>query len=103
MRWVKPLDTDLIMQLAQTHSRFITVEENVVAGGAGSGVAEYLASQGLSIEIRHVAIDDRFIDHASQGETRIDAGLSCDDILEQANLGHAKPNGTKTAVALWAK
>ncbi len=100
MRWVKPLDTDLIMQLAQTHSRFITVEENVVAGGAGSGVAEYLASQGLSIEIRHVAIDDRFIDHASQGETRIDAGLSCDDILEQANLGHAKPNGTKTAVAL---
>lgn len=100
MRWVKPLDTDLITQLAQTHSRFITVEENVVAGGAGSGVAEYLASQGLSIEIRHVAIDDRFIDHASQGETRIDAGLSCDDILEQANLGHAKPNGTKTAVAL---
>lgn len=100
MRWVKPLDTDLIMQLAQTHSRFITVEENVVAGGAGSGVAEYLASQGLNIEIRHVAIDDRFIDHASQGETRIDAGLSCDDILEQANLGHAKPNGTKTAVAL---
>ena len=80
MRWVKPLDTDLIMQLAQTHSRFITIEENVVAGGAGSGVAEYLASQGLSIEIRHVAIDDRFIDHASQGETRIDAGLSCDHI-----------------------
>jgi len=100
MRWVKPLDTDLITQLAQTHTRFITVEENVVAGGAGSGVAEYLASQGLSIEIRHVAIDDRFIDHASQGETRIDAGLSCDDILEQANLGRAKLNGTKTAVAL---
>jgi 1-deoxy-D-xylulose-5-phosphate synthase len=100
MRWVKPLDTDLITQLAQTHSLFITVEENVVAGGAGSGVAEYLASQGLSIEIRHVAIDDRFIDHASQGETRVDAGLSCDDILEQANLGRAKLNGTKTAVAL---
>ena len=80
MRWVKPLDTVLITQLARTHSRFITVEENVVAGGAGSGVAEYLASQGLSIEIRHVAIDDRFIDHASQGETRVDAGLSCDDI-----------------------
>ena len=100
MRWVKPLDTVLITQLARTHSRFITVEENVVAGGAGSGVAEYLASQGLSIEIRHVAIDDRFIDHASQGETRIDAGLSCDDILEQANLGSAKLNGTETAVAL---
>ncbi len=100
MRWVKPLDTELITQLAKTHSCFITVEENVVAGGAGSGVAEYLASQGLSIEIRHVAIDDRFIDHASQAETRIDAGLSCDDILEQANLGHAKLNGTQTAVAL---
>ena len=62
----------------------ITVEENVVAGGAGSAVAEFLTEQGLDIEIRHVAIDDRFIDHASQGETRADAGLSCDDILSKA-------------------
>ena len=99
MRWVKPLDTDLICQLAKTHSLLITVEENVVAGGAGSAVAEFLTEQGLDIEIRHVAIDNRFIDHASQGETRADAGLSCDDIFSKAGASHDKIGAAKTAVA----
>jgi 1-deoxy-D-xylulose-5-phosphate synthase len=99
MRWVKPLDTDLICELAEKHSLLITVEENVVAGGAGSAVAEFLTEQGLDIEIRHVAIDDRFIDHASQGETRADAGLSRDDILSKAGASHGKPSAAKTAVA----
>jgi 1-deoxy-D-xylulose-5-phosphate synthase len=99
MRWVKPLDTDLICELAETHSLLITVEENVVAGGAGSAVAEFLTEQGLDIEIRHVAIDDRFIDHANQGETRADAGLSCDDILSKAGPSHGKLSAAKTAVA----
>ena len=99
MRWVKPLDTDLICDLAKTHSLLITVEENVVAGGAGSAVAEFLTEQGLDVEIRHVAIDDRFIDHASQGETRADAGLSCDDILSKAGASHGKLSAAKTAVA----
>ena len=99
MRWVKPLDDDLICDLAKTHSLLITVEENVVAGGAGSAVAEFLTEQGLDIEIRHVAIDDRFIDHASQGETRADAGLSCDDILSKAGTSHGKLSAAKTAVA----
>jgi 1-deoxy-D-xylulose-5-phosphate synthase len=99
MRWVKPLDTDLICDLAKTNSLLITVEENVIAGGAGSAVAEFLTEQGLEIEIRHVAIDDRFIDHASQGETRADAGLSCDDILSKAGASHGKLSAAKTAVA----
>ena len=99
MRWVKPLDTDLICDLAKTHSLLITVEENVVAGGAGSAIAEFLTEQGLDIEIRHVAIDDRFIDHASQGETRADAGLSCNDILSKAGASHGKLSAAKTAVA----
>ena len=99
MRWVKPLDTDLICELAETHSLLITIEENVVAGGAGSAVAEFLTEQGLDVEIRHVAIDDRFIDHASQGETRADAGLSCDDILSKAGASHGKLSAAKTAVA----
>ncbi len=99
MRWVKPLDTNLICELAKTHALLITVEENVVAGGAGSAVAEFLADRGLDIDIRHVAIDDRFIDHASQGETRSDAGLSCDDILSKAGENHDKLSAAKTAVA----
>jgi len=99
MRWVKPLDAELISELAKTHTLLITVEENVVAGGAGSAVAEFLTEQGLDIEIRHVAIDDRFIDHASQGETRADAGLSCNDILSKAGASHGKLSAAKTAVA----
>ena len=99
MRWVKPLDAELISELAKTHTLLITVEENVVAGGAGSAVAEFLTEQGLEIEIRHVAIDDRFIDHASQGETRADAGLSCNDILSKAGASHGKLSAAKTAVA----
>ena len=99
MRWVKPLDTDLICELAEIHSLLISVEENVVAGGAGSAVAEFLTEQGLDIEIRHVAIDDRFIDHATQGETRADAGLSCDDILSKGGASHGKLSAAKTAVA----
>ena len=99
MRWVKPLDAELICELAKTHTLLITVEENVVAGGAGSAVAEFLTEQGLDIEIRHVAINDRFIDHASQGETRADAGLSCNDILSKAGASHGKLSAAKTAVA----
>jgi len=99
MRWVKPLDAELISELAKTHTLLITVEENVVAGGAGSAVAEFLTEQGLDIEIRHVAINDRFIDHASQGETRADAGLSCNDILSKAGASHGKLSAAKTAVA----
>jgi 1-deoxy-D-xylulose-5-phosphate synthase len=99
MRWVKPLDAELISELAKTHTLLITVEENVIAGGAGSAVAEFLTEQGLDIEIRHVAINDRFIDHASQGETRADAGLSCDDILSKAGASHGKLSAAKTAVA----
>ena len=100
MRWVKPLDTDLICELAKTHSLLITVEENVVAGGAGSAVAEFLAEQEIDIDIRHVAIDDRFIDHASQGETRSDAGLSHEDILSKVDANHGRRSAAKTAVAL---
>lgn len=100
MRWVKPLDTELICELAKTHSLLITVEENVVAGGAGSAVAECLTEQGLTTEIRHVAIDDRFIDHASQGETRSDAGLSYKDIVSKAGENQGTLSAAKTAVAL---
>ena len=63
MRFVKPLDFDLIRTLAGDHDALVTLEENVVAGGAGSGVAEFLASQGTAIPILHLGLPDRFIDH----------------------------------------
>lgn len=76
MRWVKPLDEALLMKMAASHERFITVEENMMAGGAGSAVAEFLSRAGARLEIHHVAIPDTFIHHGSQKENREAAGLT---------------------------
>ncbi|MDQ2962202.1 MAG: 1-deoxy-D-xylulose-5-phosphate synthase [Pseudomonadota bacterium] len=63
MRFVKPIDTELIAYLARTHEALVTVEENVVAGGAGSAVAEVLAAEGFAVPILHLGLPDEFIDH----------------------------------------
>ena len=99
MRWVKPLDRDLLDALAASHDVLITVEENALAGGAGSAVAEYFSEQGISCEVRHVAINDRFIDHAGQSETRADARLTSDDILAKASAASGRMHAQATAVA----
>jgi 1-deoxy-D-xylulose-5-phosphate synthase len=64
MRFVKPLDGDLILDLAARHRLLVTVEENAIAGGAGSAVAEFLASQGLTLPmpILHLGLPDRYIE-----------------------------------------
>jgi 1-deoxy-D-xylulose-5-phosphate synthase len=100
MRWVKPLDTALLDALAASHDVLITVEENALAGGAGSAVSEYFSECGVNCEVRHIAIDDRFIDHAGQGETRIDAGLTAEDILNKASPASARLHAQTAAVAL---
>ena len=84
MRWVKPLDEAMILSLVEQHDLLITLEENAVAGGAGSGVAEFLANAGVICQIRHVGIPDAFIAHAGQGECRQLAGLTADNIIAVA-------------------
>ena len=100
MRWVKPLDTALLDALAASHDVLITVEENALAGGAGSAVSEYFSECGVNCEVRHIAIDDRFIDHAGQGETRTDAGLTAEDILNKASPASARLHAQTAAIAL---
>jgi 1-deoxy-D-xylulose-5-phosphate synthase len=63
MRFIKPLDEDLVLALARDHELLVTVEEHQVMGGAGSAVAELLSSRGLSIPLLHLGLPDRFIDH----------------------------------------
>ncbi len=63
MRFVKPLDLDLIRHLAETHQTLVTVEENALAGGAGSAVAEALTEMGLHTPIHHLGLPDRFVEH----------------------------------------
>ena len=84
MRWVKPLDVDLLRSLASQHECLITLEENAIAGGAGSGVAEWLAESKIDCAVRHVGIPDAFITHAGQGECRQLAGLTSDSIIAAA-------------------
>ena len=75
MRFVKPLDRALILELAKSHEGFATLEDNVVAGGAGSGVAELLAAEGIVMPILHLGLPDEFQHHASREDLLAEAGL----------------------------
>src|SRR5687767_9999799 len=68
MRFVKPLDEELVLRLAGTHSALVTIEENAVAGGAGSAVIELLANCGNSLPTLTLGIPDRFIEHGSRDD-----------------------------------
>ena len=63
MRWAKPLDTELLMQVASSHEALVTVEEGAVMGGAGSAVSEALAQAGISLPLLHLGLRDEFIEH----------------------------------------
>jgi 1-deoxy-D-xylulose-5-phosphate synthase len=100
MRWVKPLDETMILSLVEQHQALITLEENAVAGGAGSGVAEFLSNAGILCPIQHIGIPDAFIAHGGQDECRQMAGLTADDIIAAAeNLGATEQPGSQTQQA----
>jgi 1-deoxy-D-xylulose-5-phosphate synthase len=75
MRFVKPLDEDLVMALAARHRAFVTIEENATQGGAGSAVGELLASDGVQMPLLQLGIPDRFIEHGSRESCLAAAGL----------------------------
>jgi len=80
MRFVKPLDTELLEQLCDSHQLFVTVEENTVMGGAGSAVNEYLNERGIVMPVLNLGLPDRFIDHGKQAELLQQCGLDADGI-----------------------
>ena len=75
MRFVKPLDENLVIELATHHRALVTIEENAVAGGAGNAVAEVLASRGTPLPQLQIGIPDRFIEHGSRDSCLAAAGL----------------------------
>ena len=84
-RFIKPLDENLILTLAASHGRVLTVEENVVAGGFGSAVLELLADQGLfGVAVKRLGIPDTFVEHGSQDILRQKFGLDAPGILQGA-------------------
>ena len=81
MRFVKPIDRDLIQQLANSHDHVVTVEENVVMGGAGSAVAEVLDELGINKPMLHLGLPDRFVEHGDPAVLLARCGLDADGIL----------------------
>ncbi|HEY9033307.1 MAG TPA: 1-deoxy-D-xylulose-5-phosphate synthase [Pseudomonadales bacterium] len=75
MRFVKPLDQALLDELAASHRLLVTIEENTVAGGAGSAVNEYLLGQGHRVSLLNLGLPDRFIDHGRHEQLLADCGL----------------------------
>ena len=73
--FIKPLDSQLILDWAQTCGRVVTIEENVLAGGFGSGVGEMLADTGLTVPLKMIGIPDKFVEHGSQQVLRSVYGL----------------------------
>lgn len=83
MRFVKPLDENMIADIAESHDVIVTIEENVIAGGAGVAVYEYLASIGVLVPMLHLGLPDRFIEHGSRDEMLADAGLDATGIEQR--------------------
>lgn len=83
MRFVKPLDEAVILEMAARHALLVTVEENAIMGGAGSGVSELLAMHGLAMPVLHLGLPDEFVEHGKPSELLHEVGLDADGILAQ--------------------
>jgi 1-deoxy-D-xylulose-5-phosphate synthase len=89
MRYVKPLDEALVLELAERHRLLVTVEENVIMGGAGSAVLETLQRNGRATPVLQLGLPDRFIDQGDPGIQLAECGLNAEGILKaiRARLG----------------
>jgi 1-deoxy-D-xylulose-5-phosphate synthase len=83
MRFAKPLDEDLVLEMARGHAAIVTVEEGCVGGGAGSAVGECLAAAGLAVPLLHLGLPDAFVEHGDPAKLLAQCGLDAAGI-EQA-------------------
>lgn len=81
MRFIKPLDHAMLKQIASEHQLLVTLEENVVAGGAGSGVNEWLQQQQLDCQVINLGLPDQFVEHGSTSQLLAECGLHSDGII----------------------
>ena len=82
-RFIKPLDTDMLMELATHHDIIVTLEEHVYQGGYGQAVSAFYANKGIShLKIKNIAIDDMFVEHGSVSELRSMLGIDKNGVLD---------------------
>ena len=91
MRFAKPLDRDLILQLAARHELLVSLEENAVMGGAGSEIARTLHEAGVSTRLLQIGLPDRFVDHGDQAQLLAEVGLDARSILKRIEVAY-RPN-----------
>jgi len=84
MRFVKPIDEQLILELAKSHEVIITVEENVIAGGAGSAVNNFLQAQRILMPVLNLGLPDSFVEQGTREELLAICGLDAQGIIDQA-------------------
>ena len=94
MRFVKPLDADLVAELARTHDALVTIEDGCIMGGAGSAVAEALNAAGLNVPLLQLGLPDEFVEHGDPGKLMSLCGLDAAGI--EASI--VKRFGTKPTV-----
>ena len=82
MRFVKPIDDEMIREMASSHDLVVTIEENVIAGGAGSAVSESLVAMGITASVAHYGLPDRLVQHGSREDMLQDSGLNIDSFRE---------------------
>jgi 1-deoxy-D-xylulose-5-phosphate synthase len=85
MRFVKPLDKEMIIELANTHDLLVTIEENSILGGAGSAVSLLVHKEMLAVKLLNIGLEDSFIEHQSALQMRQEAGLDTAGIIQQIN------------------
>jgi 1-deoxy-D-xylulose-5-phosphate synthase len=95
MRFVKPLDEELVITQASRHRAIVTIEENAVMGGAGSAISEVLAAAGVQVSTLHLGIPDRFIEHGSRDTCLAAAGLDLAGLTASVDQWWASQNQTK--------
>jgi len=95
LRFIKPLDENLLIEIASRHSALVTLEENVVAGGAGSAIGELLASQDIQVSLLHIGIPDRFIEHGSREDCLALAGLDAASLNATIERWWARHSATR--------
>ena len=84
MRWAKPLDVELLREIARTHAAIVTVEEGCLPGGAGGAVAEALNADGITLPVLHLGLPDEFIEHGDPA--RLLAGVGLDAAGIEASI-----------------
>ena len=97
MRFVKPIDEQLIRELAVSHQLIVTIEENVTMGGAGSAVNEFLTKANIKVATLNLGLPDKFLDHGKASDMLASVSLDCKGVIQlvQNKLDECKSLGNK--------